>query len=99
MGRCAGGRQRNGKVRTDRPMLSDIVVESAKLAHVERHARIKQCVAVGRHDPAKLPLCSAFSPNELIPYCDHCWSLIDAQGLTWSWPMPERNIEGERRNH
>jgi len=71
---------------TDRPMLNDILVKSAQLSHDDRHRRIKQCVAAGRHDAAALPFCLEPSRQELVRYCEHCWSVIDPHGLTWSWP-------------
>jgi hypothetical protein len=78
----------------DRPMLNDILIEAAKLGPKERYARIRRCVAEGRHDPDKLPACVAPAspqwPRQPVRYCDHCWSLIDPHGLTWSW-APEQS--------
>jgi len=71
----------------ERLMLNDVLTEAAKLTHDERHARILQCVtAKGRHDPDALPLCHDPSTQKLIAYCNRCWSVIDREGLTWSWP-------------
>jgi hypothetical protein len=70
----------------DRLRLNDVLTEAAQLTHDERRARILQCVgARGRHDPDTLPLCHDPSTDALIHYCDRCWSVIDAHGLTWSW--------------
>jgi len=69
----------------DRPMLNAILVEAAKITPEERRTRIMRCVAEGRHDPEKLPFCITQSHQQLVRYCDHCWSVIDPHGLTWSW--------------
>ena len=73
----------------DRLRLNDVLTEAAQLTHDERRARILHCVgARGRHDPDTLPLCHDPSTDTLIRYCDRCWSVIDPQGLTWSWEPP-----------
>ena len=75
----------------DPPMLNDILVEAAKIPPGERHTRIRRCVAEGRHDPERLPVCVAPS-NQVVHYCPHCWSVIDPHGLTWSW-APAQSVE------
>jgi hypothetical protein len=73
----------------DRPMVNAVLVEAARIAPEERRTRIVRCVAEGRHDAQKLPLCIA-SDQRLVRYCDQCWSVIDPYGLTWNWaPQPE----------
>jgi len=67
-------------------MLNDVLVEAAKLPPDERRARIKKCLAQGRHAPEDLARCVEPSRQELVRFCDHCWSVIDPHGLTWSWP-------------
>jgi len=69
----------------NRPMLNDVLVEASKMTMEGRRARILKCVAEGRHDPDQLPFCVEPSKQELVRYCDQCWSVIDPHGLTWSW--------------
>lgn len=69
----------------DRPKLNDVLVEASKLTLEDRRARILKCVGDGRHNPDELPFCVEPSRQELIRYCDQCWSVIDRKGLTWSW--------------
>ena len=73
----------------NRTLLDDVLREAAVLGEDERHARIRRCVAEGRHAPESLPVCVEPASAQRIPYCDRCWSLIDAEGLTWS-RQPER---------
>jgi len=68
----------------DRPMLNDVLVEASKMTTEGRRARILKCVADGRHDPDQRPFCVEPSKQELVRYCDQCWSVIDPHGLTWS---------------
>ena len=70
-----------------RELLHDVLVEAAKLTYEQRRARIQQCIDAGKHRWDELPLCVVPTRPELAPYCDHCWSLIDRQGRTWSWPL------------
>jgi len=61
---------------TERPTLNDVLSEAATLTHDERRARILRCVtANGRHDPGTLPLCQDLSSQQVIHYCDRCWSV------------------------
>jgi len=77
----------------DRRTLNDVLTEAATLTHDERRERILQCVgAKGRHDPDALPLCQDPSTQKLLRYCDRCWSVVDGQGLTWSWPPHSNTI-------
>jgi hypothetical protein len=78
----------------DRPMLNAILVEAAKITPEERRTRIRRCVAEGRHVPDKLPFCIVPSHQQLVRYCDHCWSVIDPHGLTWNWTADEFNDNG-----
>jgi hypothetical protein len=73
----------------DRPPLNAVLVEAAKMTPEERRARILRCIAAGGHDPDTLPFCLAPPDQELVRYCDRCWSVIDLHGLTWSW-TPEQ---------
>jgi len=73
----------------DKVLLDDVLREAAALGEEERHARIRRCVAEARHAPGSLPICVEPASAERIPYCDRCWSLIDAEGLTWG-RLPER---------
>jgi hypothetical protein len=70
---------------SNRPMLNAVVVEASKMTTEKRRARILRCVADGRHNPDQLPFCVEPSTQELVRYCDQCWSVIDPHGLTWSW--------------
>jgi len=69
------------------------LTESATLSHEERHARIRACVAAGRHNPEHLRLCEVF-PDQEVRYCERCWSVIDPHGLTWVW-LP-KNVSDRR---
>lgn len=69
----------------DRLMLNAILLGASKMTADDRRARILKCVAKGRHDPERLPFCVEPSRQEVVRYCDHCWSVIDPHGLTWSW--------------
>ena len=66
--------------------LNDVLMEAAKITYEERRARIARCVTAERHDPNTLPFCLEPSGDELVRYCDQCWSVIDPHGLTWNWP-------------
>jgi hypothetical protein len=68
--------------------LNDVLIESAKLPYQDRRGRIRQCVEEGRHRWDALPSCVA-SSGEKARYCDQCWSVIDREGHTWSWPPAE----------
>jgi hypothetical protein len=81
----------------DRPLLNAVLIEAAKISPEERRVRITQCVAEGRHDPNTLPRCVAPSNQELVRYCDRCWSVIDPHGFTWSWPPQEPGDADEAR--
>jgi hypothetical protein len=69
----------------NRPMLNAVLAEASKMTTDERRARILKCVVEGRHDPDQLRFCVEPSTQELVRYCDQCWSVIDPHGLTWSW--------------
>jgi hypothetical protein len=69
----------------DRPTLNTVLAEASKMTAEDRRARIRRCVAEGRHDPGRLPFCVEPSNQKLVRYCDQCWSVIDPHGLTWSW--------------
>jgi hypothetical protein len=68
----------------NRPMLKAVLVEASKMTTEQRRARILKCVAEGGHNPDQLPFCVEPSKQELVRYCDQCWSVIDPHGLTWS---------------
>ena len=74
----------------DRVMLNDVLVQAATLTSEQRHARIRRCVTEGRHRWDQLPECVDPSSQQVARYCEQCWSLIDRDGLTWSWPPAER---------
>jgi hypothetical protein len=68
-------------------MLNEVLTAAAQLTHDERRGRILECVtATGRHDHGSLPVCREPATQQLLRYCDRCWSVIDGEGLTWSWP-------------
>ena len=70
-----------------RLMLNDVLTAAARLTHDGRRARIAQCVAAtGRHQPDALPLCEDPATQQLVRYCDRCWSVVDPHGRTWNWP-------------
>jgi hypothetical protein len=68
---------------TDLRPLNSVLVECAKLSADDRRARILQCVKEGRHDPDNLPFCVEPQKQELVRYCDQCWSVIDPHGGAW----------------
>jgi hypothetical protein len=73
----------------DRPALNAILIEASKITPEERQTRVRRCIAEGRHNPEQLPFCIEPSKQELVRYCDQCWSVIDPHGLAWSWPPQE----------
>jgi hypothetical protein len=81
----------------DRRMLNTILIEASKMAPEERQTSIRRCVAEGRHDPDKLPFCIDPSSQQLVRYCDRCWSVIDPHGLTWSWAPEQYEDTGTER--